>query len=300
MPKQTLKRVVLINNIYALVMETAGLDAPECVAADALCLFLGAMFQLHGYAAVLGWFIDIFGPIVRAADAAYIQWRDGDLDVDKSQRPFKARVGPQTGCKNFTKALKLLGASPVSKPAVVPVQTFSGVVAKIASSVFNETAAFVLALAAEAPAAFATGFLSVISLDHRRTQHKSIGTQSDPIQDISIPAPPPPPRKKCLPLPFVRSRAPSPPSPLRVLEAARSKLLYRAVPTFPLSLSALPFRSPVWLPRSAYERFGPSHERTLGPVRTTREPKHNLILPGTPFLLKGKASQYYTDSWNLV
>ncbi|KAJ7657443.1 hypothetical protein DFH06DRAFT_1409773 [Mycena polygramma] len=109
--------------------------------------------------------------------------------------------------------------------------TLSGTVHKamsaVAAVVKHELDAFaeaafptgILALAAQVPAAFATGFLSAIRPEVPRHRKRKYVEPRDCEQENASTTPdpydaPPPPRKKCSPG-YIRARAPSPPSPHR-------------------------------------------------------------------------------------
>ncbi|KAJ7657417.1 hypothetical protein DFH06DRAFT_1298013 [Mycena polygramma] len=149
----------------------------------------------------------------RATDFLAIEQAPSRLDVISPTPSVQAEDNVPT----FTETVH----QPVDVPNKLQAMIAVAAVVKHEVDAFAE-AAFptgILALAAQVPAAFATGFLSAIRPDVPRPRKRKYVEPTDCEQDDAASTPdsfdaPPPPRKKCSPG-YIRARAPSPPSPHR-------------------------------------------------------------------------------------
>ncbi|KAJ7127090.1 hypothetical protein C8R44DRAFT_851480 [Mycena epipterygia] len=250
---QTLKALVLSNDTCALVMTHSDLDVGEGLAAsvlsDSLRILVGVCFRILDFPQFQEWLGGVLNPIIRAADTAYVSYKDIKLQPVESGLPTLAQPANKRRKLDdgigrlFSQARRVLQLPGQSSTSTIPLpQTIPyasneetpvrGALHKILSDVaafaHRETQSFV-------STTFPDGVFTFVfrlpgALFHsalKPTDAQPTEAPAAPVVPVSAPQtaiPPkillPPPRVKCAPS-YRRARAPSPPSPDQRRESLR-------------------------------------------------------------------------------
>ncbi|KAJ7505681.1 hypothetical protein B0H11DRAFT_1975652 [Mycena galericulata] len=109
-----MRTAIMCRDTYVLVMSQTDVDTanvPPAVLADALVLFIGALFSTTDFTTVFAWFESAFDLFIAAADGAFIARDAASFDSrvsDNTENDPKRRHVNQGGPRRFVKALGFL------------------------------------------------------------------------------------------------------------------------------------------------------------------------------------------------
>ncbi|KAJ7127085.1 hypothetical protein C8R44DRAFT_851477 [Mycena epipterygia] len=249
----TLKGQILSIASCAFLMTHSDLDLGEGLApsilSDAFRILVGILFRILDFPEFKKWFGSVFGPVIRAADTAYLSSKNTELQPVASgpptlaQPPNKRRKLDQGTWRQFSQARRVLQVPSQSLTSTIPLpQTIPyasneetpvrGALHKIlldvAAFAHREAQSFV-------STAFPDGIFTFVFRLPGALFHSSLNpTDAQPTEAPAAPVVPvsalqtaippnivlPPPRVKCIPS-YRRARAPSPPYPDQRRESLR-------------------------------------------------------------------------------